>query len=348
MKLHWLVVMLGVAMAVAAASHAMLHNATVIFLSSAVALVLLSKYMGDATEHLSGYVGERTAGFLNVSLGNLAELIIIYVAVSENQIDLVQAGIVGSIMGNILLTMGASIYLGCRRNGTLYLNHDEAVLLINQFFLVGGTLMLPTFFQGVVPEHNLLPLSYTLAIMLVAAYLYYHVLSVRDPRFKAIARGQVPMDNTWSRNRSVTVLVACSIGAFGMSKLLVGEVDAITQGWGVSRLFIGFIVLPLLGNIAERSIAIIAARKKMVELSLAISIGSASQVGMIIAPGAVLFGWMTGNAVTLSFTHLPLAALVLSLVAGYLVLQDDRWNVNEGIMLLAFYGAIVTAFFFTG
>ena len=132
-----------------------------------------------------------------------------------------------------------------------------------------------------------------------------------------------------------------------MSELLVGEIEPVATTLGWSPMFVGFIILPLLGNIAEHQVAVRAAWQNRPELSLAIAVGSASQVGMIVAPCAVLFGLLLGQPVTLYFAALPLGALLVSLAGGYLVLRDNQWNVNEGIMLVALYAAMVMAFWFT-
>src|SRR3989338_5422496 len=162
----------AIAIAVAFLSHHVFHNPSLTFAASALALIGLSKLLGDATESLSYYVGENFAGFVNVSLSNLAELIIIFAAVRSNLIGLVQAGIVGSIVGNLLLVMGMSIYFGCRKHGTLTYSSETASLFINQFFLVAVTLMLPTLFNSGIPEARHQVFSYVLSAMLVAAYLY--------------------------------------------------------------------------------------------------------------------------------------------------------------------------------
>ncbi len=317
------------------------------FFSSALALIGLSKILGDATEEFAHHVGEKVAGFVNVTLSNLAELIIVFAAVRSNLISLVQAGIVGSIIGNLLFVMGLSIYFGCRKNGALKFNPQTAALFINQFFIVATTLMLPTIFNGHIPEARHQVFSYILAIMLVLSYVYYYWVSLKDKRHDPVDRQASQLENSLSKGQSVVILIVAAAGAFFMSEFLVKEVEHITHTLGVSEAFIGFILLPFLGNISEHAVAITAARKKMTELSLAISVGSASQVGMVVAPAAVLFGFILGNPVTLYFAQLPLALLVISLVGAFLVLRDNEWNLSEGVMLIALYCALVFAFVFT-
>lgn len=333
-------------MLVACASHFWFDIGLVTFLAAAVALSILSKVMSDATEQLARYTGQRIAGFINVALSNLPELIIIFVAVRANMIGLVQAGIVGSIVGNLLLVMGCSIYFGCRKNGTLEFNADTATLFINQFVLVGVTLFLPSLFGSRIPEHRQQLFSNLLALMLAGAYVYYYVLSLRDPRFREIEEQSLELNHRWSKRFSTVALTTAAILAFVMSGYLVDEVEGVAKTFGFSESFLGFIVLPFLGNIAGHAVAVVAAVKRMTELSLSISVGAASQVGMIVAPAAVLFGAMTGNPVSLNFMGLPLDLLVITFIAAYVVLRDNRWNINEGVMLIAMYVAMVIAFGF--
>ena len=317
------------------------------FIFSAITLICISKILGDATEQLSLHVGQNTAGLVNVTLSNLAELIIIFVAVRSNLIELVQGGIVGSIIGNLLLVMGCSIYFGCRKHKKLKFNTDTADLFINQLFLVAVALFLPTLFSDKIPENNQQMLTNILALMLFGAYVYHYLISATDERFNPIEEQVHKIKKTLSFSLSLVILMGTAIGAFFMSELLVGEVEHIGNYAGVSQTFIGFIVLPLLGNIAEHAVAVVAATKKMTELSLAIAVGSASQVGMVVAPCAVLFGILTGNQITFNFGALPLDLLAITFIAAFLVLRDGEWYVNEGVMLIQLYLAIVLVLIFT-
>lgn len=344
--MKWLVLILATAFASAIAAEHWLHLPLVVFVASGAALILLSYFLGEATEQLSTYVGDRAAGLMNVTLSNLAELIIIFAAVRAGLVSVVQAGIVGSIMGNLLLVMGLAIVFGCKKNGTLKHNPDVATLLINQLFLVGTVLMLPTMFNGHIPDHRQFHFSGWLAVILFGTYVYYYILSFRDPRFKDIQDQSQQVHRHWSLPLALVVLGACGLGAFWMSEMLVRTIEPVTKLMNWSPAFVGFVVFPLLGNVAEHQVAITAARRNHPELSLAISVGSASQVGMVVAPCAVLFGWLLGQPISLYFASLPLGTLLVSVIAGYLVLRDDKWNINEGVMLLAIYAAMVLAFWF--
>lgn len=333
--------------AVTLISHYVFDSYLSTFICAAGALVLLSKFMGDATEHLAYHVGQRYAGLVNVTLGNLAELIIIFAAVRAEMIDLAKAGIVGSVVGNILLVMGVSIIVGCRQNRVLKLNAETVTLYVNQMFLVGATLVLPSMFSGIVPAERQLSQSYVLAAMLAGAYLYYSAIFRHDERTKPVhdqARDKVR--NGWTLSKSIVVLIITSIAAFIMSELLVNRTEQVAVSYGLSNAMLGFMLLPLLGNVAEHYVAVTAAWKGMAELSLAIAVGSASQVGMVVAPAAVLFGFMHASPVTLDFSGLPFQLLLISFVAAFIVLRDNKWRLSEGVMLIACYIAMLVCFSF--
>jgi len=343
----WLLGVLIISFGCAMLSHYMLQMPLLTFGSSAIALILLSKFLGQATEQLAGSMGERKAGFLNVTLSNISEVIIIFAAVRANMIELVHGGIIGSIIGNLLLITGCSIFLGCKKNGPLKFEPGTITMLINQFFLVGVLLFLPSLFGDQIPEGHHRIMSYFFSIMLIGVYLYASINSLKDKRYQVINEQAQQMEKHWTKGFSISVLVVTIIGAFFMSEFLVKEVGHVATSLEISQVFIGFVVLPFLGNMAEHVVAITAARKGMAELSLSIAVGSATQVGMVVAPLAVLFGLITGNYFILSFTGMPLGLLVISLIAIFLVLRDNQWNKSEGIMLIALYSAIIMGLAFT-
>ena len=342
-----LIGVLGVAVGVAYLGEYGFNIPIMAFLPSAAALVILSMIIGEATEQLSTHIGQRMAGLINVTLSNLAELIIIYTAISANEIELAKAGIAGSIVGNLLLVKGSSIIVGCLRHKTLSFDPNVATLYINQLFLVGSTLFLPTMFSTSIPVHLHGKLSGWLAAMLFGAYVFYIFISRRDERYQPVHEQSKSVVHHWHPAVSVAVLIGSTAVAFHMSHIMVAHVEHFAQTTGWSESFIGFMLLPIIGNLAEHLPAVRWARRKMVELSLSISVGSASQVGMVVVPFAVLFGFLTGHPFTLDFSGLPLHLIVLSFVGTFLVLRDNQWSLSEGIMLVALYIAMMISFGFT-
>lgn len=345
--MKWIIGILVAAIVAACFGKFLLHSPLLTFLTSAVALILLSKILGEATEQLCHHISQNSAGFINVTLSNLAEIIIIFVAVKADRIDLVQAGIIGSMIGNLLLILGMAVVFGTQRNGDMRFFPGTATLYGNLFFLVGATLALPTLFSAVIPTAREGSFTNVLAIMLAGAYVYFSVTSQKDSRIKHVKLQAAQLPHQWKALVTVIALVVSAVLCYIMSHFMVEEVEHISNGAGVSSLFIGYIVLPLLGNIAEHFVAVTAARKNMVDLSLAIALGSAAQVSMVVVPFAVLFGWLTNHPVTLQFPGYALVLLGLSLGAVKQVLSDCVLKKQEGMMLLALYSAFVICFFFT-
>ncbi|MFA6588577.1 MAG: hypothetical protein WCT08_05960 [Patescibacteria group bacterium] len=323
-----------------------LNSSEVNFISSAISLIFISKLLGEATQHLARYLGQKKAGLLNVTLSNLPEIIIIYAAIRANQIELVQGGIVGSIIGNLLLVLGFSIILGCKKNGTMKFQASTGTYFITQLMVVGVTLLLPSLFANRIPVGNQQIFSNLLSYVLIVVYLCYFLFFLDKERMGVVNEQAEKMDGTWSKKASLATLIIMTAAAYWQSENLVMEVEAVSQSLNISKAMIGFIILPVLGNIAEHVSAIMSARKGLIELSLAISVGSASQVGMIVAPLAVILGTLTGNPITLNFAGLPFGLLAISLVATYIVLRDNKWNMIEGIMLIVLYFNMTLAFFF--
>jgi Ca2+:H+ antiporter len=332
----WFLTML-VFMVVAAASHFAFPQAAVIFIASAGALVILSRYIGEATEQLSLHLGESMAGFVNVTLSNLAELIIVFAAVRAGLIELVQANIVGSIIGNLLLVMGFAIYFGCRKHGQLHLNAVAVAAYLKQLFLVLVAVSALSAFNGAMSPERQLGASYVIALLLVALYAWFFFHIRKSTKLNTIDAQAHQVQKHWSKVQSYLALLGAAAGAVCMSELMVGEIEPFSQSMGISPVLLGYIVLPMLGNLAEHYVAIESAMKQMPDLSMAISVGSASQVGLVVVPAAVLFGLITGHPVTLLFTGLPVYVLFVSFIAAYLTLHNNMWEIEEGVMLLAIY-----------
>ncbi|MDD5040417.1 MAG: hypothetical protein PHY34_04690 [Patescibacteria group bacterium] len=317
------------------------------FLASSISLMILSIYLGDMTENLAYWVGEKYAALIYVTFGNITEAIIISSTVKAGLIDVVQGNIIGSIIGNLLLVNGASIYFGCRRHGTLTFNSETGEALVQQLLFIGTVLFLPTLFADHIQKVNMQYLSYVQAVVLIGMYVYYFFASGKSKRIANHATQHTLLQNPWPLWKILVVLAVCSFTTWGMSELLVSSIKPMTTVFHLSEKFMGFMMMPLLGNITEHLAAIRMARRNLTELSLGISVGSASQVGMIIAPWAVICGFVTGHPVTLFFPGLPLGILVISVVHSYFVLRDNRLTKNEGITQLALYCLLFVGFLLT-
>jgi Ca2+:H+ antiporter len=341
-RLHLL--LLAVPLAVAAE---LLHWSPVaVFAAAALGLIPLAQLLGDATEELAAYTGPRVGGLLNATLGNAAELIIAGFALRAGLLELVKASITGSILGNLLLVLGMSLVAGGLRHGTQRFNRTEAGINVTLMFLSFVALFIPAVYGQLLPTiRNTGPverLSVAVAVVLIVVYalaLYYsHVWS-------AGARPEAPHAPSWPRRTAVLVLVAVTAAVVVLSEILVGAVEPVVAELGVTEMFIGIILVPLIGNVAEHLVAVEAALKNHMDLSLSIALGSSTQVAMFVAPVLVLASLFMGHPMDLIFTQIELVALAAASIVAAFVALDGESNWLEGTMLLAVYLLFALAFF---
>lgn len=351
---RWLLASVIMAMLTAIIANALDWPIYLSFGAPALCLIGLSVILGKATTQLSNYVGPRTAGLVEVSLSNLAELIIIFNALNAGMLDLVLAGIMGSMLGNLLLIQGLSSFVACKRRakidqekiGTLPYSPAVSTLYVTQLFVATILLSLPTICRRFIPDEREMAFSNILAVMLVLSYVFYYWLSFHDARFKEVAKQARALDHEWSKKKTIMVILAAGLSTFAMSKILVGQVEAVSLSLDLSPFFLGFVLLPILGNLSEQSVAVVAAYQQKAELSLSISLGSASQVSLVIAPAAVLFSNLTGNPLTLQFSVIALIFLFASFTAVAQTMKDHRYNPEGGPMLITCYVAFCVGLYF--
>jgi len=334
-----------VALPVALGAELVHASPMLVLVAAGLALVPLAAILGDATEELATYTGPRIGGLLNATLGNAAELIIAGLALQAGLLELVKASITGSILGNLLLVLGASLLAGGIKNGFQRFDRVDAGLSVTLMFLSIVALFVPAVYGTLQPGvRNAGPveqLSVAYAVVMIIVYgvsLYYsHVWSSAEPTHAAgPAR--------WSRRTAVGVLVGVTLAVVVMSELLVGAVEPVVEEFGVSELFLGVILVPIVGNVAEHLVAVEAAWKNNMDLTLGIALGSSTQVAMFVAPVLVLAARLTGHPMDLIFTPLELAALAAACVVAALVSLDGESNWLEGVLLLAVYTLFALAF----
>ena len=325
----------------------------ILFLISGLAIIPLAKFIGDGTEELALHIGPKFGGLLNATLGNAAELIITIFAIQAGLLDLVKASITGSILGNLLLIMGLSLFLGGVKNGIQVFDRRTAGMNATLLVLAVGALLIPSFFDSAIVG-NLsaeLGLSEGVAvamIVLYGLYVFYSFQSqdkavVRDSAAKELDLHHTPK---WSVRTSLMVLAATTLGMVFMSEILVGTVEAVSESFGLTQIFIGVIIVPLIGNAAEHLVAVQVAYKNKIELSMAISLGSSLQIALFVAPILVFIALLFGQNLLLVFTGFELVAIILAAVVAAFIAQDGESNWLEGAMLLVLYIIIAVAFFF--
>jgi Ca2+:H+ antiporter len=323
---------------------------TLLFVASALAVIPTAGIMGQATEELAARTGPRLGGLLNATLGNAAELIITIFAIRSGLLDLVKASITGSIIGNILLVMGMSILVGGIKNGPQRFNRTHAGVNATQLLLAVAALAIPSLFFFAHEETSgpVEWLSLGTAAAMLAIYAAGLIFGFRQtgPEPALAQATQQGHHGGWSLRRSIIFLVGATVLIAVLSKILVGAVEATVATLGVSEFFIGIIVVPLVGNVAEHTVAIQAAWKNKMELSMAVSLGSSLQIALFVAPLLVFASLFIGNPLTLVFNQFEIVALFAGSLIAALVAQDGETNWLEGAQLLGVYAILALAFFF--
>lgn len=353
-----------------AVSAEFLHwNPMLIFAFSCIGLIPLAGLLGEATEELAIHTGPKIGGLLNATLGNAAELIITIVALREGQFELVKASITGSILGNLLLILGASLLIGGLKNGTQRFDQGLAGMSGTMMLLAVIGLLIPTLFElfheiqfGKIDIRNTLvsdpalnTLSLWVAGILITLYIFSLIYSLSNNR---TASSQVGVDDhseeerthtpKWSVPVASSVLAVVTVAIVFMSEFLVGAVEPVVHGLGVSELFLGVIIIPLVGNVAEHIVGVQVAYKNKMDLSLAISLGSSMQIALLVAPLLVFISLLFGNELTLFFSLFEVIALGLAVLTASFVSTDGESNWLEGVELLAVYLIIALGFYFMG
>jgi Ca2+:H+ antiporter len=321
-----------------------------VFILAALGIIPLADLIGEGTEELAAHTGPRLGGLLNATLGNAAELIITIFAIKEGLMALVLASITGSILGNLLLVLGMSIFLGGVRNGIQSFDRRQASLNSTLVILAVLALMIPSFFDtafNLASESEAaaeLAFSEGVAVVMIMLYALSVVYTFKSG--SASGHESVAHKARWSMGFAIGVLAAATIATVFLSEILVGSVTHVTESLGLTEFFIGIIIIPLVGNVAEHLVAVEVALKNNMELSLAVSLGSSLQVALFVAPLLVFISLLFDQRLVLVFKDFELIALgAASLIAAF-VAHDGESNWFEGAMLLAVYLIVGLAFFY--
>ena len=323
---------------------------TIVFVTSALAMVPLAALLGQATEEVAIYTGPKVGGLLNATLGNAAELIITIVALRAGLVDVVKASIAGSIIGNILIVLGASVLLGGLKHGEQRFDARVAGVNATMMMLAVVALIVPAVFaRGDATHHlsvtDLDHLSDGVAVVMIVMYALYLVFTLRGGS-GAKGHHEEAAAPGMSLRLAIGILAASTIAIVVMSELLVGAIEPTAKAWGLSELFIGVMLVPLVGNVAEHLVAVKMALKNKMDLSLAIALGSSLQVALFVTPVLVFAGIILDQKMSLVFSSFELAALIGASVIATLISVDGRSNWLEGAQLISVYLMIGLAFYF--
>jgi Ca2+:H+ antiporter len=349
--MNWLLLFAPVAIGL---EHLAPERYLLIFIASGLAILPLAAWMGHATEHLAEHLGEGVGGLLNATFGNAAELIIALAALRAGLQDVVKASIIGSIVGNILLVLGAAMLAGGLRHREQHFNAAGARAQATMMTLAAITLVLPAAFRaglGIGAVAGLVPLSVSISVVLLVVYGLY--LAYTLVTHSALFLGTAALDDSpersapWSVRRAALVLAAATVIIAWMSEVLVGAIQPAAHTLGLSSGFVGVFVVAILGNAAEHATAISAAMKNRMDLSLSIAIGSSVQVAVFVAPALMLASLALGPApMDLAFPTGLVLVVLLSVLITCQVANDGRSDWLKGVQLLAVYLVLAMTFFF--
>jgi len=319
------------------------------FLLAGMAILSLAVYMGFATETLAHYTNPKVSGFLNATFGNATEFIIAFFALKQGLFDVVKASIAGSILGNSLLVLGASMFVGGLRNGRQYFgkrNVDFSSTMLT--FAVIGICIPAVFLYTVRPEKvdswEYEPLNLLIAVVMLVIYLLGMYFSFGN---NSDLHGTTSHDEVlprWSQGKAVTILIASTLCIAWESEILVGTIEPMTQALHINPIFVGIILIPLIGNAAEHSTAIWMSIKNKMDIATEIAIGSSLQIALVVMPCLVIAGAIVNHPMGLVFNIFEVASLVISVIIVNRVAGDNESNWLEGLQLLAVFILIAACF----
>ena len=353
---HYLGVFIPIAIAVELA-HA---NPILVFSAAALGVIPCAAVMGEATEAIAAKTGPGIGGLLNVTFGNAPELIIAFFALLEGLQEVVKASIVGSIIGNVLLVMGAAFVVGGWSRDKQTFSQTAAHAQSAMLTLALAALIFPALFQlihggslpGVGDEHvdfgsDLEKLSLGVALVLLVSYGAGLWFSLRTHRAVFNPFGHDEEAHHWPVKRAALYLALAAVAVGVMSEILVGSISEASEDIGLSEFFVGVFIVAIVGNAAEHWVAVLVAAKDKMDLAVNIAIGSSAQIALFVAPVLVLASFVVGDdPMALVFNGYELGALLFAVLIANLVTQDGESNWFEGVQLLALYAVLGLVFYF--
>jgi len=333
-----------------------------IFGAAALGVIPTAAVMGEATEHLAAKTGPGIGGLLNVTFGNAPELIIALFALREGLQEVVKASIVGSIIGNILLVLGAAMFVGGLKRDKQTFNRTAASAQSGMLLLALTALILPAVFQlvhgGGLPNvaedrvdfgSDVEKLSFGVAIVLMLSYVAGLIFSLKTHRglFNPFEEETEEEQGGWSMKRSFVALGVAAVLVGVMSEVLVGSITEASDTIGLSEFFVGVFVVAIVGNAAEHWVAVLVAAKDKMDLAVSIAVGSSAQIALFVAPLLVLLSFVVGpEPMALVFNGYELGGLVFAVLIANHITSDGESNWFEGVQLLSLYAVLGLVFYF--
>lgn len=346
------------------AGHFLGWSDQIVFVTSALAIIPLAAWMGTATEEIAVVMGPALGGLLNATFGNATELIIALVALNAGLIDVVKASLTGSIIGNLLLVMGLSMLLGGLKFKEQTFQPVVARVSASSLNLAVIALLLPTavdYTSTGIDSDAIQKLSVAVSIVLIAVYGLTLIFSMKTHTYLYDEEGLAAMDPEELAEANladddqhgkvnlplwISVLLGCTLLVAVESEFLVSTLEVATKELGLTALFTGVILVPIVGNAAEHATAVTVAMKDKMDLSVSVALGSSLQIALFVAPVLVLAGYIMGKPMDLNFNPFELVAVAVSVLIANSISSDGRSNWLEGSLLLAAYVVLGFAFYF--
>ena len=330
------------------------YNALVVFTLSCVSIIPLAAIIGDATEQVAHYTGDKIGGLLNATMGNVPELLIGLFAIKAGLYDVVKATIVGSMLGNLLFVLGLSVLVGGIKYPIQNFNKSAARSNFIMLFYSMISIIIPAaFFYTSYHNENakLNSMSIAVAILMLLVYisgliysLYTHknIFTSHDD----IEDGVDAEAPKWSLLKAGVILSVVTLFVGYESEILVGQLEEVIKVYHLPQTFIGIIIIPIVGNVAEHAAAIIMAYKNRMDLALEIGVGSATQIALFVGPILLLSSFVFGNPMNYFFAPFHIVALILAFGISLYVFEDGKTSWLEGLIMLFTYTLFAVTYFF--
>jgi Ca2+:H+ antiporter len=312
-----------------------------------LAIVPLASLIATATEQVAARSGPMVGGLLNATFGNATEVIVAIAALRAGYVELVKASLTGSILSNLLLILGLALFTGGLRQPTLKFSKTAAGMSAAMLALAVAGLILPSVVYGTPGDHGITELSQVVAGILAVTYVGSLLFTMHTHKRLFAGGDHATLHGTaWPLWGALVALAIATVVVAVESGFLVDTIGSVTQSLHLSQLFLGLIVIPIVGNAAEHASAIVAARKGRTELAVQIAVGSSTQVALLVAPLLVLAGVVIGQEMTLVFPLFQVVALAVATIVSAIVTLDGESHWFEGMQLLALYAMIAAAAWF--
>jgi Ca2+:H+ antiporter len=347
-SMNWLLVFIPITLFM---EHAMPERPVLVFLCAALAIVPVASLIVQATEQIAIRTGDAIGGLLNATFGNAPELIICFVALRSGFTDMVRASLVGALLANLLLGLGLAFFLGGLRYHTQEFNPRAAGMQASMMMLAVISLMVPGGYHTLVTEETLhyeRYLNIGVAIVLLVSYALSLLFMIKThPDFVSGDQShKEEEEHKWSIGKAVGLLVAASVLAAWMSEILVGAVEGASEGLGISKVFIGLVVLAVVGGAAELGSAVMMGRKNRMDLAIGIALGSSVQIALFVAPLLVLLSLVAApQPFVLAFTRAEITLVFMSILIATFVASGGKTHWYKGVQLLTVYLIFSILFF---